>query len=568
MSPKKRSDSEASEGRPVLELDVRIERVAIARLVPDLPFDSREQLRLLTKQAVAGLEAAERRVFEGIPDRVEDAAAGLVERVRHLLGTHALAAITGYEDPNEIRAEIVRRVAEDVPTENWAGLLEAGIRQSIGLHSWAGSSLIDTHIGDLLKTRMEVNKAMPAQATTANYKVDQTGLPSDFDATAFVTAVGAALTSMGIDPTQQPVLEDAIVGMLLLDGNNIASDPTFASQISDRLWTYVQRPLVDADGQQVSGSVTPGGPSVPLRNKDAFVAIDGVIQTLRPTGTSYYQELATAARQICDGQRGAIVADPSSAVLLNSAVAAALQNYGSGGTTQGSFDLPPLTGASTGGGADEIIPDHVRGVAMHYAALQLEIVGLIKVVDRNVEIFMNGQLPVSNDMGGNALNAYYWDRINQMTESQRWMQFTRVLGAKGGEVSKEVQPNTPFDDLFMRFLSALSEYDRQQRVADLLGNTRGLSLTAEHVRKAGRDLAANATLYGYGYTQFSAKKMQHQIQTALNLLKLPDIQQAWGVQSAWQVVERVSTQEFHSTPNVVKYRTMAESGKAVLDTVA
>jgi hypothetical protein len=221
-----------------------------------------------------------------------------------------------------------------------------------------------------------------------------------------------------------------------------------------------------------------------------------------------------------------------------------------------------------GGGTDEVIPDHIRAVAVLYAALQLEILGLFKVVDRNVEIFMNGQLPVSDDLGGNALNTYYWDSVNRMSEGARWMQYSRVLGAKGGEVSREVAPNTRFEDSFFRFLSALSEHDRQQRVGDLLGNRRGLNITGEHVRKAGRDLASNCTLYGYGYTQFAARRSQQHIQTALNILKLPDIQQAWGVQSAWQVVERVSAQEFHASPNVVKYRTMAESGKRILDIVA
>jgi hypothetical protein len=205
---------------------------------------------------------------------------------------------------------------------------------------------------------------------------------------------------------------------------------------------------------------------------------------------------------------------------------------------------------------------------MMYAALQLEVLGLFKVVDRNVEIFMNGQLPVANDMGGTALNAYYWDSVNRMSESARWMQYSRILGAKGGEISREVQPNTAFDELFMRFLSALSEYQRQQRLADLLGNQRGLSLTGEHVRKAGRDVGANCTLFGYGYTQFAARRIQHHIQSAMTILKLVDVQQAWGVSNAWQVVERVSSQEFKVTPNVVKYRTMAESGKKILDLVA
>ena len=117
-------------------------------------------------------------------------------------------------------------------------------------------------------------------------------------------------------------------------------------------------------------------------------------------------------------------------------------------------------------------------------------------------------------------------------------------------------------------VSSLSEYDRQQRVADMLGNSRGLNLTGEHVRKAARDLAANCTLYGYGYTQFAAKKLQTQIQTALNIFKLSDFQAAWGVQSAWQAVQRIMSQEFQKTPNIVKQTTLAQSGKKILDLVA
>ncbi len=416
---------------------------------------------------------------------------------------------------------------------------------------------------DSLATKKEVTNQMAQQPFV--YDVDKSGLPPGFDDQAFKDAVNQIITAMDIPANSGLVLRETIIGMLLLDGNIDPGTPTFGDQIRNRLWKYAQSALVDSDGIQVKD-----GNGNPLTNKDAFVAVDGVIFKIRTNnnnspGKAYYQELAAAARNIIDNQRGKIVNDQ---ILLASAVQVALQNYGAGTATAGSFELPPLTGATTGGGTDEIIPDHILGVSFIYAALQLEKLGLFRVVDRNVEIFMNGQLPVSNDMGGNALNVYYWDTVNRMSENARWMQFSRVLGAKGGEISKEVQPNTVFDDLFMRFLSALAEYERQQRVADLLNSSRALSLTGEHVRKAGRDLAANCTLYGYGYTQFAAKKLQVHIQNSLNVLKLPDIQQAWGVLSAWQVVERVSSQEFHTTPNVVKYRTMAESGKRVLDLMA
>jgi len=404
---------------------------------------------------------------------------------------------------------------------------------------------------------------MPAAPFT--YKVDTRNLRDDFKEAPYVKAVNQVITQIGIADGDQKPLRDSIIGMLLLDGHDDQSSFGFATQIR-RLWGYVQADLLDSNGRRIPGQVR----GTFLTNKDAIDQINTKIDDLRTGQVAFYQELAAVARQIIDGHRGEIIRSAilRDGILLESAVSAALQGYGSGTGSSGSFELPPLSDPTMAGSSDEIIPDHVRGVAVLYAALQLELLGLFKVLDRNVEIFMNGQLPVADDLGGNALNMYYWDSVNRMSESARWMQYSRVLGAKGGEVSREVAPNVGFDETFFRFLSALSEHDRQQRVGDLLGNARGLNITGEHVRKAGRDLAANCTLFGYGYTQFAAKRMQQHIVTALNILKLPDVQQAWGVQSAWQVVERVSAQEFHATPNVVKYRTMAESGKKVLDLVA
>jgi hypothetical protein len=36
---------------------------------------------------------------------------------------------------------------------------------------------------------------------------------------------------------------------------------------------------------------------------------------------------------------------------------------------------------------------------------------LFEVVDRIVEAFMQGQLPVGTDAGGETLERYYWDRV-------------------------------------------------------------------------------------------------------------------------------------------------------------
>ena len=346
------------------------------------------------------------------------------------------------------------------------------------------------------------------------YSADLRSVKQGFDEPTFSDKVDEIINGMGIAVGNQPVTRAGIKGMLLLDGNSDSDTTGFGEQVR-RLFYYAHQDVMNANGQAVG-----------LSNSDVFDKVSDQIDKFRRTNQGYYQELATAARDIIDGNRGDIVTD---AILFPAAVAKSLQDYGSGSSSQGSFDLPPLTDQTTGGGADEIIPDHIRGVAVLYAGLQLEVLGLFKVVDRNVEIFMNGQLPVANDLGGNALNAYYWNSINRMSEGARWMQYSRVLGAKGGEVSGEVGPNTVFDDVFIRFISALSEYDRQQRVGNLIGNGRALSLTAEHVRKAGRDLAANYALFATATPSSPPSASSSTSRPPSNLLKLPDIQQAWGV---------------------------------------
>lgn len=483
-----------------------------------------------------------------------------LDKVRALLGEEALVHHAGADDPTRVAAILASTGALD-PDQRRA-LFEASLRAQLGAASQADLELIGNHLSQAEQPEMEGSNPMTDPYGAGGYEhvqaytADTSNLRAVPDGWAkdFIPNVQQVLMtySSGSDPDR--VLTAAVAGMLLLDGTYDYTTPTFSSAITGRLLPYVVSPLLDRNGQQVGRRI----------NLDAFNASDAAITQIRQGGGAFYQELATAGRQIIDGQRGAIV-DDRDQILLKSAVLAALQSYGSGGSTSGSFDLPPLT---TGVGPDELIPDHISAVAMILAGYELETAGLFQALQRSLEIFMNGQLPVAFDQAGQALNAYYWDQINQMTESARWMQYSRVLGVAGGELSKDVQPNHGLMDGLMGFVSSLSEYDRQQRVADMLGQPRALNLTGEHVRKAGRDLGAACTLYGYGYTQFGAKKLQTQIQTALNIFKLPDFQAAWGVQGAWQAIQRIMSQEFQKTPNVVKQRTLAESGKAILDLIA
>jgi hypothetical protein len=303
------------------------------------------------------------------------------------------------------------------------------------------------------------------------------------------------------------------------------------------------------------------GESSEVSSKEVYRKIENILTA--GGKVPFYQEFATVGRFVISRAKEIPFDHP----LFERQVDLGRNQYVSGGPAFDSLDLPPLTGED---GADmEIVADNIKAVSMIYASYQLDVgMRMIDVVDRINEIFHNGQLPIGFDAAGKALDNYNWNAEDRLSSAARRTHYSRVLGSPGGDVSKEVQPNTNFDSLFIRFLSSLAEYERQQRVADLVANTRPQNLASEYVRKAGRDLAANLSLYGWAATQFAARRLRQHIEEALGILNQPSVQNAYGATNLYQVIERVCSAEFNMTPNIVKSRTMAEAGKQLIDLVA
>jgi hypothetical protein len=384
-------------------------------------------------------------------------------------------------------------------------------------------------------------------------KPGQPGQPGPQD--DFVKAVRDELkNSYDIDDSDA-LTHAAVVGILLLGENFDPLAPGFTDAIRRG------RDELLAKTRDYSGNL--------VSNKRVYERIEEIIPTLPGRGEDgagnvhiFYQEFASVGRFVIRNAAEIPLGHPH----LPRQVERAEDEFVGGPPIFDSLDLPPLTGND--GSDTEIEPENIKAVGMIYAAYELEDMRLFNVVDRITELFQNGQLPIGFDAGGRAIDDYLWNAEDRMNEAARRMVYSRVLGVKGGDVSKEVQPNTQFQGLFIRFLSSLAEYDRQQRVADIVQSNRPLNLTSEYVRKAGRDLAANLSLYGWGGTHFAARRLRQHIDQALDMLKQPSVQKAYGVTNIYGVIERVASSEFNTVPNIVKNRTMAEAGKAIIDIVA
>jgi hypothetical protein len=423
-----------------------------------------------------------------------------------------------------------------------AGLHKAGVRYGVGVVKAADEALISQSLGQVLSDKEE--------AMATEFKIDLRGTPSNFNASDFTAAVNAALEQKfsAKDQTTQV----SVSGLLLLGEHFEPKSSDFGGAVT-QAWLELLETTKDITGKDVL-------------NKDIFkFVMDNAAALTGRTGASptvFHQEVASAARHAIQNAGGVPFGHPN----FPTQVRIGLDNYVSGTPLADSLDLPPLTGEF--GEDEEIEPDNIRAVALVYAANQLEDMRLFGVVDRITELFYNGLLPIGFDAGGKAIDTYYWDREDRMKESERRMIYSRVLGVPGGDVSKEAVTNTQFDSLFTRFLASLAEYDRQQRISDLIERRRPANLTSEYVRKAGRDLAANASLHGWGGTHFAARRLNNHIAKALDILKQPSIQKAYGVTGPFPLIERVCATEFGFTPNVVKNRTMADAGKKILDLVA
>lgn len=349
-------------------------------------------------------------------------------------------------------------------------------------------------------------------------------------------------------------LYGAVVGMLLLDGETDLYSQAFESAF----W---------AVRGEAAGSTPISNGARRRPNKAIYdQAAKAIAAFSGHNNTVYYQELAYVARQLIANTDSIPADDPT----FSSQIHVYDDDYVSGGPrSSGGLGIPEITDLDGSAAPDDIRKPNIQAVGVTLASYYLEQAHVFEAVDRVLETWWNGQLPVTADSRISKLDDFFWDGENRLTANARHMQYSRVLGIPGGEVSTEVQPNLGFMDNLQRFVANLVEYDRQRRIGDVVGAQRAnaLTSTAELVRQSGRNLAANASLYGWGGTQFAARRLSNHIKKAFEILNIPAVQAAYGVDGPWKVVERVS-QEIGPVPNVVKWRTLALAGDTMLDLVA
>jgi hypothetical protein len=405
---------------------------------------------------------------------------------------------------------------------------------------------------------------------STTFFVDPSSIPLFQDPTsreALVKALTDKVTSelqltFGVSAAQANVLKvpsaAAVLGMVLLDGE---SDATSGS-----LRTSMQRAWLESIGEMPATGAPPND-KVPLSTVYAFIA--ETLPKFKGGNTAIaHQEFAFVARSVIANGASIKFGHPD----VESSIRIALDQYVQTRATGDSLSLPPGTlpgGTQNAGGDADLNSDNIRVIGLVYPLALLEKALPLRVADRVAELFMNGLLPFGQGAAGKAIDEYYWESEDRLNEAQRRSQYARMIGMPGGEVSKEVAPNKNFEQLFLRFISAVSEFTRQREV-DRMFTTRTsiLATTDEQVRKCAFEVAQNASLYAWGGSFHVAARINRHLQRAIEILNQPPVLRVYAATNHWQVIERVAQQDFGGAPNWAKYSTMAQAASRIFDVLA
>lgn len=211
----------------------------------------------------------------------------------------------------------------------------------------------------------------------------------------------------------------------------------------------------------------------------------------------------------------------------------------------------------------EIQKENLQASQAIYFAYQLEEMRMFQVVDKIVDLFRGGLLPLGKGTVGDKLFKYFKTSTERITEAERRELYFRMFGAPGGNPSAG-DPNRDFNELWLRFVSAVSSFARQISVERLLRNNVPMAVSQEQVRKAARDLGANLSRNGYGIAYFAATELQNTIINFRDILQDPDLRSAFGARDMWQVIDMVNVNYLGGAKNTHRFRTQSRAGAIII----
>ena len=205
-------------------------------------------------------------------------------------------------------------------------------------------------------------------------------------------------------------------------------------------------------------------------------------------------------------------------------------------------------------GNPKIVADNIRLMGAAIASALFDELKAFEVVDQIVEQFQRGALPIGRGAAGKRLHRYWREAPDRMSEAER-RNFYATLGVPGGQPG--VAANRDFQDLWLRFVSAVASLDRNAPPSSI-----------DRIKQPARDLAANMSTHGGGTLYHAAAELRKQVADMTEILSDRDLQSAFGARDLWSVIDHVAASELGGARNTARYRTLATSAATIINWLA
>ena len=183
--------------------------------------------------------------------------------------------------------------------------------------------------------------------------------------------------------------------------------------------------------------------------------------------------------------------------------------------------------------------EDLQAAAALYAAAQLERLGILRVCDRLVELYLRGGLPVGGPGGVTAqLDSLWLGRAERLPEDERAELFARTVGPG-------------FEHLLERLAAALAAADGDD--------------DADAVAWAADELGSHVAAHVDEDERAAAALLTSQLGDALTILSDQEILNAYGARDPWELTDQLARLELGSVaPDIARHQTLAAAGAVVI----
>ena len=202
-----------------------------------------------------------------------------------------------------------------------------------------------------------------------------------------------------------------------------------------------------------------------------------------------------------------------------------------------------------------------------YYIYQHDVLGVFQAVLKLQEVFNAGTVRLSAGEGAYMLYKYDRRQTLRYTARERMQAYRRVFGYTNAAPPPGAQPNRNFHNLFMQFLTQVSQFFRDKRVSEVIRPraTDPSFGSIAVVRRAGLDLRNNLKHASYGNVNVLRVELLQLLDEAFRILGSDDIRKLFGADNAWDVVEEVLRRYMGKTQIPASQRSrMAIAGRDVM----